>query len=116
MHRKEPSKAKGGQWERAGLSGEQVGVEGSEGPAGSRGTRSLEGDWSVCSVMSDSFVTPWTVARQALLCMGLSRQEYWNALPFPLPRHLPDPGIEPASLILYADYLQLSHWGSLECD
>lgn len=48
MHRKELNKAKGGQWERAGLSREQVGVEGSEGPAGSNGMRSLEYDWSVC--------------------------------------------------------------------
>ena len=29
------------------------------------------------------FVTPWTVARQAPLCMGFSRKEYWSALPFP---------------------------------
>ena len=35
-------------------------------------------------VMSDSFVTPWqTVAHHAPLSMGFSRQEYWNALPFP---------------------------------
>ena len=42
------------------------------------------------------FVTPWTVARQAPLSMGLPRQEYWSGLPFPSPR-LPDPGIEPGS-------------------
>ena len=30
------------------------------------------------------FVTPWTVARQAPLSMGLSRQEYWRRLPCPL--------------------------------
>ena len=66
--------------------------------------------------MSDCFVTSWTVVRQAPLCMGISRQEYWSALPFPLPGDLPDPGIEPASPILQADYLQLSHWRSLECD
>ena len=35
-----------------------------------------------CSVMSDS-VTPWTVACQAPLSMGFSRQEYWSELPFP---------------------------------
>ena len=33
------------------------------------------------SVVSDSFVTPWTVARQAPLSMGFSRQEYWTGLP-----------------------------------
>ena len=44
------------------------------------------------------FVTPWTVAYQAPLSMGFSRQEYWTDLPFPLPRVLPDSGIEPVSL------------------
>ena len=40
--------------------------------------------------------TLWTVALQAPLCMGFSRQEYWSGLPFPSPGDLPDPGIEPA--------------------
>ena len=47
--------------------------------------------------MTDSFVTPWTAALQAPLCMGFSRQEYQSGLPFPSPEHLPDPGIEPRS-------------------
>ena len=42
------------------------------------------------------FGTPWTVARQAPLSMGFSRQEYWSRLPFLPPGDLPDPGIEPA--------------------
>ena len=42
-------------------------------------------------------VTPWTAAYQAPLSMGFSRQEYWSGLPFPSPRNLPDPGIEPRS-------------------
>ena len=41
------------------------------------------------SVVSDSFVTPWTVACQAPLFMGFSRQEYWSGLSFPPPRDLP---------------------------
>ena len=45
------------------------------------------------------FVTPWTVARQAPLSMGFSRQEYWNGLQFPSPEDLPNPGIEPAPLV-----------------
>ena len=45
------------------------------------------------------FATPWTVAHQAPLSMGFSRQEYWSELPFPPPRDLPNPGIEPASLM-----------------
>ena len=39
------------------------------------------------------FVTPWTVAHQAPLSMGFSRQGYWSGLPFPFPGDLPDPGI-----------------------
>ena len=48
------------------------------------------------------FETLWTVAYQALLSMGFSRQEYWSGLPFPSPRDLPDPRIEPASLVSHA--------------
>ena len=40
------------------------------------------------------FATPWTVAHQAPLSMGFSRQEYWSGLPFPSPGDLPDPGME----------------------
>ena len=47
--------------------------------------------------MSESFAAPWTAAHQASLSMGLPRQEYWSGLPFPPPRDLPDPGIEPVS-------------------
>ena len=43
------------------------------------------------------FVTPWTVAHQAPLAMGVSRQEYWNGLPCPCPGGFPDQGIKPAS-------------------
>ena len=43
------------------------------------------------------FVTPWTVAHQAPLSMGLSRQEYWSGSPCPPPGNLPDPEIEPDS-------------------
>ena len=48
---------------------------------------------------------PWTVAHQAPLSMGFSRQEYWSGLPFPSPGDLPDPGIEPRSPTLQADTL-----------
>ena len=43
------------------------------------------------------FVTPWTVAYQAPLSIGFSRQEYWSGLPFPSTGDLPNPGIEPRS-------------------
>ena len=45
------------------------------------------------------FATQWTVAHQAPLSMGLSRQEYWSGLPCPPPGNLPDPGVETATLI-----------------
>ena len=51
------------------------------------------------SVMSDSFATPWTIARQAPLSMKFSWEEYWSGLPFPSPGDLPDPGIKPESLV-----------------
>ena len=44
---------------------------------------------SVTSVVSDSFATPWTVAHQAPLSRGLSRQEYWSGLLCPPPGILP---------------------------
>ena len=43
------------------------------------------------------FATPWTVAYQAPLSMGFSRQEYWSGLPFPSSGDLPNPGIEQGS-------------------
>ena len=51
------------------------------------------------------FATPWTVAYQARQFMEFSRQGYWSGLPFPSPRDLPDPGIEPRSPALQADTL-----------
>ena len=50
-------------------------------------------------------MTPWTVARQAPLSMGLSRQEYWSGLPFPSPGDLSNPGTELGSPALQADSL-----------
>ena len=66
---------------------------------------------SVASIVSDS-ATPWTVAHQAPLSMGFSRQEYWSGLPFPFPWDLPNPGIEPRSPALQVNSLLLSHQGS----
>ena len=45
-----------------------------------------------------TLVTPWTVASQAPLFMGFSRQEYWSGLPFLSPAALPHPGIKPLLL------------------
>ena len=68
-----------------------------------------------CFSHVELFVIPWTVACQAPLSMGFSRQEYWNGLPCPPPGFLPNRGIEPvapAALVLQADSLQLSYLGS----
>ena len=70
------------------------------------------------------FVTPWTVAHHVPLSMEFSRQEYWSGLLFPSPGDLPDPGIEPESLALWADALPSespdfsgrSPWGRKESD
>ena len=48
------------------------------------------------------FATSGTVAHQAPLSMGFSRQEDWSGLPFPPPGHHPDPGIKPGSPALQA--------------
>ena len=63
------------------------------------------------SVMSES-VTLWTVACQASLSVGFSRQEYWSGLPFPSPEELPDPGIKPWSPASQADSLPFELQGS----
>ena len=47
-----------------------------------------------CSVVSDSFVTPWTVAHQASLSMGFLRQEHWHGLLLPSPGDLPTQGLK----------------------
>ena len=52
----------------------------------------------VCVCHLQLFATPWTIACQAPLSMGFSRQEYWSGLPFSPPADLPDPGIKPPSL------------------
>ena len=51
------------------------------------------------------FATPWTVAYQAALSMGFSRQEYWSGFPSSSPGDLPDPGIESRTSTMQADAL-----------
>ena len=80
------------------------------------GFSSFDGEYSLPHVLSQGSpifhsslkgelgATPWTVAGQARLSMGFSRQEYWSGLPFPSPGDLPDPGIEPAASALQADF------------
>ena len=75
---------------------------------------------SVASVMSDS-ATLWTVAHNAVLSTGFSREEYWSGLPCPLPGNFPDAGIKPTfplSPALQADSLPIQPlgkpWGRTE--
>ena len=54
----------------------------------------------VCGLVTKSCpapATPWTVAHQAPLSIGFSKQEYWRGLPFPSAGDFPDPGINPVS-------------------
>ena len=55
------------------------------------------------------FATPWTVACQSPLSMGLSWKEHWSGLTFPPSGDLPSPGIEPMSPALQADSFPLNH-------
>ena len=61
--------------------------------------------YALCACMQSHFSpvwifeTPWTVAHQATLSMGFSRQEYWSGRPCPPPGDLPNPGSEPVSLM-----------------
>ena len=59
---------------------------------------------AICSNMEELggyYITPWTVARQAPLFLGFSRQEYWSGLPFLSPGDLPNPGLLHCRQILY---------------
>ena len=65
--------------------------------------------------MSDSSATPWTAVCQAPLSMEFSRQEYWNGLPFPTLRDLPDSKIKPVFPVapaLQMDSLSMNYQGS----
>ena len=66
-----------------------------------------------CFSCVELLVTPWNLARQAPLSMGFSRQECWGGLPCPSPGNLPDPGIEPESLVFPA--LQADSWPTKLC-
>ena len=65
----------------------------------------MRGGSGLVAKLCPTLVTPLTVACQAPLFMGFSRQEYWSGLSFPSPGYLPNPGIKPASPALQADSL-----------
>ena len=78
---------------------------------------SVEWKWKWSRSVVSNSTTPWTVAHQAPLSMGFSRQEYWRGLPFPSPGDLPNPEIEPRPPALQADALTSEplgkHWAFL---
>ena len=78
-----------------------------------QGAQSIKELWSSLSRVR-LFATPWTVAYQAPLSVGFSRQEYWSGLPFPSPGDLPNPGIEPRSPALHAKSMFLQVAKSLQ--
>ena len=64
------------------------------------------------SVVSDSLVTPWTVARQVPLSIGFPRQEYWSRLSLPIQGVFLTQRWNPCLLHQQAGFLPLSHQGS----
>ena len=66
--------------------------------------------WFSCSVMFDSLVTPWTVAHQASLSMGFSRQEHWSGLPLPSSGNFPTQGSNLRLLYWQVDSLRCPNW------
>ena len=102
---------------RPGVRRESEGGQGREPGA----PESNEKENQVCRALShfrfvQLFVTPWTVARQAPLPMGLPRQQYWSGLPCPPPRDLPDSGIEPVSPALAGGFFIAEPHGNQVCD
>ena len=79
------------------------------GPGSAPSSRSV---CAMCSIaqLCPTLATSWTVALQAPLSMGFSRQEYWSGLPFPSPGDLPNPGMELAYSALGGGILY--HWTS----
>ena len=67
----------------------------------------------MCVSLVRLFATPWTIAGQAALSVGFSRQEYWSGVPFPSSGDLPDPGIEASSPALQTDSLPSELQGGL---
>ena len=72
-----------------------------------KGACALAKSHQLCLTLCD----PWTVARQALLSMGFSRQECWSGLPFPSQGGLPNPDLQHCRQIYC-----LSHLGSLSLE
>ena len=68
-----------------------------------------------CCLVAKLCLTPWTIAHQAPVSMGFSRQEYWSGLPFPSPGDLPEPGVEPASSVLVGRFFTVEAPGKPSC-
>ena len=68
-------------------------------------TSVLDFSGGLVTKLRPALATPWTIAHQAPLSMGFSRQGYWSGLPFTSPGGILNPGIEPRSPALQADSL-----------
>ena len=62
--------------------------------------------------MSNSFVSPWTVAHQSSLSVGFPRQGYWSGLPFPFQGGSSWPTDQ--ICISWTDRQILYHWATRE--
>ena len=69
------------------------------------------GGLGLVAQLCPTLAAPWTVAHQAPVSMGFSRQEDWSGLPFPSPGDLPNPGMEPGSPEFEADSLSTEPQG-----
>ena len=69
----------------------------------------------LCLCVLPCLTMDWTVAHQAPLSVGFSRQEYWRGLPLPTPGHLPNTGIKPTSSLLADGFFTTSAtWEALK--
>ena len=68
--------------------------------------------WFSQQAMSNSLVTPWTIAHQSPLSVKFPGQGCWSGLPFPSPGDFPDPGIKPGSPTWQVMLYCLSYQGS----
>ena len=72
------------------------------------------GGGGLVTKLCPTLAIPWTVACQAPLSMGFSRQEYWSGLPFPSPWDFLDLRTEPRSPAWQADSLPSEPAGKLK--
>ena len=106
-HFKDPEERRGLEYNQSPQCLSRAMSHGGQGPSSSKKRKKMKSFSHV-----RLFASPWTVACQAPPSIGFSRQEYWSGLSFPSPGDLPDPGIEPGSPALHANFLPSEPPGS----